>query len=199
MPTGFTYPVQEGKCSFNEFVWNCVRAFDVAYHLRDQPNAPIPLTCEPRLDYYVERLNEETERLKKFLESSEEDLRKEYEAGLVRTKNFYEQTETEREVQNSRFRAMLDKVEAWEPPTPDHEKLKTFMREQLTTSFYSAWELPSRPSFEDWKKSQIANANRMIKSWQKDIETEIKRAKFTTDYLQALNKSVPQPEHIKAK
>ena len=29
---------------------------------------------------------------------------------------------------------MFMRVEAWEPPTPEHEKLKTFMREQLEDS-----------------------------------------------------------------
>jgi len=59
MPTGYTYPVVEGKITeFSDFALSCARAFGALITMRDDPHdTPIPETFEPS-DYNAKKLAE---------------------------------------------------------------------------------------------------------------------------------------------
>jgi hypothetical protein len=136
MSTGYTYEVAEGKVTqLPEFALRCARAIGYLVEMRDMsPDAEIPERVEPRTDYYRERLQENVKELASVVswdaETAEEEARK---ANQRMLKGFLQSIRSQKDTK-ARYTNMLGQVEAWEPPTPEHEGLKEFMGEQLTSS-----------------------------------------------------------------
>ena len=121
MPTGYTADVQDGKITeFSEFALQCARAFGALIMMRDEPmGATIPDEFKPD-SYYIKALADAREELAKVRALSLAECKEE-------AKKLYEKQVQERDdrlerhrVEGARYRAMLAKVNAWQPPTPDH-------------------------------------------------------------------------------
>src|SRR6185437_5714856 len=65
MPTGYTYPVTDGKITqFNDFAMSCARAFGALISMRDDPrDAPILDEIKPDTKYYDDRIAADTKRI----------------------------------------------------------------------------------------------------------------------------------------
>jgi hypothetical protein len=87
---------------------------------------------------------------------------------------------------------MLDKVNAWTPPTPDHQGMKDFMIQQLESSMYDdKWlSVPQKTSVSEWYREELDRANRAVESARKRLDEEIQRVAERNLWVQALRESL---------
>lgn len=132
MATGYTYEVSDGTITdFDKFALTCARAFGAAIDQKE--DAPGEIKIPEFRSYHLASLHEASDELKKFKANriNKESWGKGQLANEIEELRFSVQ-KNHAEIQ--RMKNMLDKVNAWAPPTPDHQGLKDFMIQQLTDS-----------------------------------------------------------------
>lgn len=135
MPTGYTADLYEGKdVTFEEFALGCARAFGALITMRDDDSqTPIPEQFEPS-EFYANELREAQAELAEAEQRTDADwealVLKSHEENLTRISGW----KTRDAARKERYEGMLSQVEAWEPPTDEHQGLKEFMAEQLRSS-----------------------------------------------------------------
>lgn len=194
MPTGYTYPVCDGKITeFNDFALSCARAFGALIQMRDDPmDAPIPEEIKPETNYYDERIAADMKRMGDIQamtndEASAAALAAHDEAVASRRKYL-----ADKETEAGRLNAMLAKVRAWRPPTLDHAEMKKFMIEQLTMSMPGDY-CPAMPILLDgatWRQTQIDDLAKSVVRNKTEREKEIERARGRTEWVKALRTSL---------
>lgn len=195
MPTGYTADLYEGKdVSFEQFALTAARGMGAAIMQRDDAPGPIADEYEPS-DYYKKSLAKSLTKVAEFrnrthdqwvvAEKAERDEMTAHVNGAIKTAG-------ERRV---RYELMLAQVEAWVPPTPEHENFKKFMTEQLTSSIdfdcsTSYLKTPPVKSPEVFKAEQIAKAEkdaaRDAEEWEKEQERTASRNKWVRDLRESL-------------
>lgn len=198
MPTGYTAAIQEGA-SFEQFVWSCARAFGALIEMRDEPaNAPIP-TFEPS-SYNMDRLKEEEKRLLRLKKMTAEEKELAAQAECNEALKHAREREKKNADTEEKYKAILDRVKAWNPPTKDHEGMKKFMIKQIEDSIrFDCYEVeaPIRKTGEEWFEAQLKEVRGNIEYHKKAHQEEIERVKSRNEWVQALNKSVPMPAKLR--
>lgn len=200
MPTGYTADLYDGKeVDFPTFVLSCARAFGATILLRDHDLDVFPTeeNVTSASSYYETQLRNGREKLARFTSISEEELATETEqfnAEQIRSRN-------EAIAKNERIRQsytdMLERVRAWQPPSKDHEELKTFMIKQLMgaldfdcrdPSKFTEW-YPTRTP-EEHQRREIESATWSIKNSTKEIEKERERNESRVKWVRELYESL---------
>lgn len=194
MPTGYTSDLYEGEQSFPDFVLSCARAFGALITMRDEPaDAEIPDEFKPS-DYHTKEIEKAEVNLARVSawsdEEAEADARANYDEAQ-RVRREYERTCQQRV---ERYGAMLDAVEGWHPPTPEHVGLRDFMVEQLTTSIKhdsaGTWNLPTWRSGAEHRAERIEKYRKDIAYHQAEHAKEVERAASRTNWVRALRDSL---------
>ena len=191
MPTGYSAIVDEGG-SFVEYALGCARAFGACIDLRDEPrDTPIPDEFVPS-DYHLKRQQEAEDELRHVRdltdEEADEAARKEYEHDIA----FDREAASRVSLTFARYDSMRRQVEAWVPPTEEHEGMKKFMLEQLETGRpyeYTPSKIVQR-SGEDWRRDQIEHALKNIAYHAEGYAKEVERANSRTRWVRALRQSL---------
>ena len=197
MPTGYTSKLYDGKRqTFAEFTLSCARAFGALVPMRDEPaDADIPDEFQPDTQYSDRRLKESRALLVELdaLTAAEAEARAwaDYETQL----NGFAKAQAERAAMRDRYEAMLEQVEAWEPPTSDHVGLKEFMVQQLRDSIKHDTEgyeqfMPKRLEAREWVEKQRQGALRTIVYSAGEREKEIERARSRSAWVKSLRESL---------
>lgn len=195
MPTGYTCKVQSGDITeFKDFAMECARAFGALVHMRDNPqDAEIPEVIEPST-FYAKELDKATADLAALEAMDDETIRERAADANVKAEKYYHDEVARRHAERARYYAMLDKVRAWTPPTPDHEDLKRFMTEQLCTSIdFDCKYVPDRPvpkSPTEWLNKQREELKRSIERYTEENNKEIARAAERTAWIKALREAL---------
>lgn len=196
MPTGYTAKLAQGDQPFNEFIWECARAFGALVMLRDDSKAPIPDAFKPSSCYveWLEKAEAKLARLRTLtIEQAEIEAAGKYDADV----KDWDESRVEREAQRQRYETMLKTAKEWEPPTSDHVGLRDFMIEQLTSSikFDCGYERPApvRLNGRMYLHTQIAAAIKEVARDRESLEKEIERCRQRNEWLNALRASVPMP------
>jgi hypothetical protein len=194
MPTGYTYQVCDGKITeFPEFAMSCARAFGALITMREDPaDATIPEEIAPDTKYYEDRMAEDMSRMGEIQGMSMEDANtaalEAHRSALASRSKYL----SDKEAEADRINAMLAKVRLWEPPTPDHVEMKTFMIEQLIISLPGNYA-PAIPALLDgptWRQQEIDRLSDSVVRHKKEIAKEIERAKGRTAWVKALRGSL---------
>ena len=133
MPTGYTASIKDG-ISFKDFVLQCARGMGACITMRDDPSdKEIPEKFEPT-DYHQKKIKEAREELealsKLSIPQANEKAKKEYERDKERYSKYIEDANDLR----IKYKTMLIQVKDWQLPTPDHQGVKDFMIQQITSS-----------------------------------------------------------------
>lgn len=196
MPSCYTAPIKDGL-EFKDFVMLCSRAMGAMIMMRDEPmDAPIPEKFEPS-PYHAERLDEQVEELKKVgfmsLAEAEEAANKEY-AEAMDNKN---ERIARKKFLKEKYKALLEKVEAWEPPTANHVGLKEFMAGQLVESIefdcdVSSYEkmVITKKTGDEWRAEKIDKIKKEIEYSKKKHAEELKRTESRNKWLSDLRNSL---------
>jgi hypothetical protein len=136
MPSGYTHEVSTGEVAdFPTFAARCARALGPLVHMRDEPrDVPLPEPSLPDTSYYDEQIAEAQQRLADLDAMGDEEYADELEDTYREALRRHEERMAERREIRARYQAMISKVLAWTPPTPEHASLKAFMLDQLNSS-----------------------------------------------------------------
>ncbi|HZJ02733.1 MAG TPA: hypothetical protein VFE20_03470 [Thermoleophilia bacterium] len=199
MPTGYTAGVQEGEVTeFRDFALQCARAFGALVALRDEPlSSDIPDAFKPS-PYYENRVKELEVKRTRIEDATDEEIAEKVERLNEERQSDYRRRNEKAALQRSRYAAMLEKVEAWEPPTADHHSLKDFMREQLKESikFDTRISLVA-PETIDPRSYRIGRLDEIAKELERArtrMYEECDRAEGRTRWVQQLKASLPSKE-----
>lgn len=194
MPTSYTAPIGRG-IEFKDFALNCARSLSILSCLRDS-DGPIPEKLEPS-SYYIDRVNEakkELEELQKKTLAEVQDIIVQENAN--RAQSVFKET-LEKADLKKKYEAMLEKVEAWAPPTADHAYLKEFMTRQIQGSIAhdcKTWsESPKAapmPSPESWLKERMDSLAIDIGYHQKKHDEEVERVAKINKWVSELRTSL---------
>lgn len=132
MPTGYTASI-ENDIEFEDFVLGCARAFGACLHQRDE-NMNIKPTLRKEDNYYPERIEKTKIELQKLEAMKPQDQVEYGKVEIARELEFQQKFFNDKVLLKNKYDAMLDKVQAWNPPTPHHTELKGFMIKQIEDS-----------------------------------------------------------------
>lgn len=191
MPTGCTYAVQQGKITtLRDFALQCSRAFGALISMREESlDAEIPRQIEPDTAYYDSKIAASQTVLAELadmpLDEAERRARAEFD---VKTAEHAEYV-AEKATQAQRYRAMIDKVQAWEVPQSLAE-LRSFMLDQLCRSMDAdcGYE-PKPPVLLDgatWRSATHAQAMRDLEYCSEKRAESLHRAAEANAWLRDL-------------
>lgn len=204
MPTGYTSIIQESEETnsdklFRQFALQCARAFGALASMRDDKwDAEIP-------DEFVAGDYYKNEIAKHKTELAIARKRKMSEWDILAEKDYFEKTDHyNKEISKSfdlraKYQTVLDKVYAFDPPTPEHVHYKEFMIEQIKGSIdfdcgseYYTNELKSlkRLSAKEFKDQTIETIINSLKYDEENYAKEVESAKKRTAWVKALKKSL---------
>ena len=200
MPTGYTYKITEEGYQFNQYVWDCARAFSPFIHMRDEPNSA-KITMPEEFSYYQDRLDEDRLELEKYeamsLAEAEIERDIEYDKCQFDAKKYLAKMMAE----SKKFHTMHAKVLAWNPPTPAHVELRSFMLQQLeetmkydcNVGYYEKVLLEPKESVQDWLDERIGSAQRAVVRRAASAQNEKDLFAQNMKWIQDLKDSVPMP------
>lgn len=189
MPTGYTYGVQEGKVTtLEDYAKTCARAF--LWQSRDSNEQDLLklISDEKTVEYYVKSLAEAEALLFKLDALDEDGWRKLYDDEHKELKAFEDGYNARKELERNRYTEMLEKVQAWTPPTVTHHDLKKFMVEQLESSIKfdcsdTNWVSSATP-FDAWRKQKHNTAATDVIKRRADLDRQVSRQ---TDFINWVN------------
>lgn len=203
MANGYTWPVKDGSITtFRDYALTCARAFGAFIEMRDDPLDKKPERPDPpdpnARSYKKEALAEHTAERNAWLTMSENDKRAMFEQKKREAEERWWKTREEEQVEHDRYQAMLTKVDAFKPPTPDHANYADFLREQIRESMkhdcrYLEYDKPEDDphfggfeSFETWALEHRKFLDRMVSMYEEDVEEEKKRIQDRYEWAIAL-------------
>lgn len=197
MPTGYTESIEKG-ISFEKFALSCSRAFGALIHMRDESaDAPLPKKINPH-PYHQEELAKTVEKLKAVKKMTLPQIVSACKKEFTSDMEYYLKIKEEKKSLKKKYDLMLNKARKWNPPTTDHEGLKKFMIEQITSSInsdcdFSYYKLPKIQTPDQYLKKRIKALEDSIAYHKKEWEAEVSRAKERNEWLQSLLKSLKKP------
>ena len=194
MPTGYTEDIYEGKdVSFSDFALKCARAFGACIEQRDDDPNDKPKLIEKNNDdsYHIKRINE----AKKW----KKPTKVEFDAYVKKQIAYYNEKIDKQNKLKDSYQKMLDKANAWTPPTKEHEGLKKFMIEQLTGSLdfdcdndYYQRELNNikQLTYNQYVKNMRASNKRDIEYHTNELKKDNERVDNRNAWISALYESL---------
>lgn len=198
MPSGITAPIANGEMtSGKEFLLRCSRQFGALVHMRDDSLDDEIKLQEVSTGYHdnsIAQAREALHALKNLtLAEAAVAIEQEYQSELKRHK---ERLDSKAELKN-RYIEMMEKIQDWEPPTPEHENLKEFAMRQLNEGI--DWDCdtkyeqePVRMDPQDWIDRQIERYEHDIKWNKEQKEKEIERVKENNEWVLTLVDSLKE-------
>ena len=199
MPTGYTSDLYDGKdVSFRDFVLRCSRAMGAAVLLRDHDSSvvPTPENVNGGGGYYTSRLQDARTELRHWTELAGPALEAETETFNAAQRKSLADDKAKRDRIAASYRGMIQQVEEWVPPTPDHEGLKDFMLQQLRDSLKHDAE-PTDPRWyqeylpTDLRDMKIGNLTQEITRLEKSADEDVERDRSRVEWVEALYASLP--------
>jgi hypothetical protein len=201
MPTGYTSKLHDKDQSFEEVVWTCARAFGALFHMRDDGlDAPLQLHEPDTANYGARALEEEGTELERLRKLSRSDCDREAAAEYATAVDQHMKYEAEKNEVRKRYVAMLDQVQKWKAPTPDHEGLRKFMVEQLQEALRWGCNPSDPPKQIDgytWVQRKLEHVARVISVSAESAAKQESARRSRREWVDALAKSVPPPKEAK--
>lgn len=205
MPTSYTSIIHDrDDATFAEFVWTCARAFGAFIEQRDDSLNTPPVMKETPASFYDTNLHAAEASLRRFDAMSDAELMAEQESYITDARRNAEEGIRKTEALRSRYESMLAAVEAWEPPTRDHQGLKDFMRQQLDDSIafdcvdtYWRDQLTIKPmDVAQYRRERRSALVRSVERARTSLAEERNRVARRNEWKRALVESVPLPETV---
>ena len=196
MPTGYTAAIAD-DITFNDFAMQCARAMGALVMMRDEPTgAPIPERFEPS-DYHINKIAETNATILRLAgmtaDEAEQAANDAYEAAIAAQAAAIRRNDMLRE----KYDAMLEKVEAWQPPSADHDGFKKFMVEQITSSIgfdcdnsYYRNQAHTKLTGADWLAQEEAKARKDIAYHESENAKEVERTEGRNRWIKELRDSL---------
>lgn len=136
MATGYTQQLIDKNLDFKGFALVCARAMGVCIMMRDNPmDEPIPEEFKTQ-PYHRDALKKAQAAFTKLSKITSRDAQEAWGRRAIKKEIALNKKHDSKSKAEGfeRMEAMLKEVQAWEPPTKDHQPFKDFMIRQLTSS-----------------------------------------------------------------
>jgi len=197
MPSGYTADLE--NVSFSEFALRCARGFGALITMRDEAlDVPIPDRIEAS-NYFRDTLREGFEALVNVESWDASHAEIERMAAYAQAIERHEKLLSKSDTMRKCYEAMIQRVENWTPPTPDHTGLKDFMLKQLLESIkYDCFDeknlsmpkVPKAHTGQDYKHERLCIILDDIGYRAKEYREELERSRERTDWLRSLRLSL---------
>lgn len=192
MPTSYTHDLRADS-SFADFARRCAREFGAAIDQRDEPlSAPLREPEPP--DYYPAKVAEAEAEAQLLLALTPAQAADECAQANTKAADRYQAQLDKMRTTGNAYRAMLARVEAWHPPTPDHQALKGFMRDQLSESLrFDCRNDPKKPTLQtpdQWRQTRLAAVRKDLAYYTEQAHAEQQRHAERVAWIRALNASL---------
>jgi hypothetical protein len=200
MPTGYTASVATGATTTaRDYLLKCARNFGALIHMRDDASdAEIKYAVVG--EYNSKRKEEAANEIVRLTALSPAEKHREAEAAHAERVKLCADAAAKDEEQSRAYDRMIAKVNAWEPPTPEHEALKKFAVQQLIDSkefdcnraACAPDEIKnSKPeSGEAYVWRRISELSRNIEYHTRQHEDEVRRVTQANAWIAALESSL---------
>jgi len=194
MPTGYTGSITDDM-TFREFAMLCARNFGACIMMRDEPmDKEIPEEFKPS-QWHNERRELAEKEAVRLASLTDEEADAEAQADYDREVERVKKWDREKERDRKKYDRMLAMVEEWEPPTPDHQSMKRFMRQQIvdTIKFDCSpyhRDTPRRKPGGVWLSNALAKAEQDIEYHTKHQAEEDERTASRNKWLKELRASL---------
>lgn len=197
MPTGYTANLYDDEQTFEDFALGCARAFGALVFMRDDPSdAEIPEEFTAP-SYHLEAVERARQRMEELAAMTDEECEqaalKDFDAKVTADTK----SRSERTARFLRYEAMVEMVNAWHPPTSDHQELKSFMLDQLKQSIdfdtrgFDQFEAePKKLTGFQWRDEEAKRAGSDLVYRLAEHEKETQRATERTAWVRALRESL---------
>lgn len=175
------------------FVLKCARAFGALIEMRDDPlDKEVPDFIEPS-HYHLKALDQAITRRAQIMAMTRDEI---VAAADLEAKHRTESNRKSYEEEfprYQRFIEMREQVQAWVPPTPEHNNLKAFMLEQLEHDCREPKtpEACSPKTPEEWLEEEIRSCNDAVAYHSEQYDRDVQRAKERSAWIRDLKKSLP--------
>lgn len=192
MPTGYTADIKDG-IDFKTYAMNCARAFGACITLREESGGGdrIPASFEAS-DYHLKAAEKARSDLAALDAMTPAELERASASDWDNNEKMRLMRLEEKRKQREAYEAMLAKAVAWKAPTPDHENLRKFMREQIEQSInfdcdgdYDTKQA-ERLTAEAWAAGLRNKLARDVDYHEKNYADEVSRAAKRTEWVRAL-------------
>jgi len=196
MATGYTCIIEDGDgATFREYLLRCARAFGACIEQREDSLGELPKHREPT-GYYTDRIRECEAKLRELqtmtVEQADVLARAEHTAAVLS----YAKEARARVAKLRRYDAMLAEVEAWTPPTAQHQGLKDFMRSQIVDSvkFERGYDPPAPvlATGADWLTAALESERQSLGYAVQHHREEVERCTEANAWIDALMTAVPR-------
>lgn len=203
MPTGYTANIIDGKITkFEDFAKQCVRAFGVAIHMRDED---MDMEYTPRVpsDYHIKAIENLKSDISEINSSSDSDILYVEREKLLKSLEHYNKQLLEIKKNTDILNSFLNKAKNFEPPTHEHVGIKDFMIKQLSDTIdfdsntvYYDKEIENvknkldNLNANDIRKTKIESYLDSIKYHENEYDKEVSKCndsnKWVKEFLEAL-------------
>lgn len=205
MPTGYTADIYNGEpVTGKQFIITCARNFAAFIHLRDERmDAELTLPSAPDNSFYEKGLEEARHQLKMAealtIEEAEKMAEESYNSSLAHMKKVIE----DKKVILARYHKVLREVEAWTPPTEEHQNLKDFAINQIMISIGSDcnmeyWEgqlktLKKTPG-KEYREERIKYMEREVEYYERTMQDRLDSYQNKVKWIEELFEAVKDGE-----
>lgn len=134
MPTGYTYKIEEVPgYTAKQYIEHCAHNFGLLLHLRDDQSVSLPDTI-PLDTYSSEKYIQAKVAQESFIKLTLTERKQQYREWVKKTKEQNLKWKKEKEEKDSRYRAMLEKLNVWNPTSSVANNIKTFAISQIKDS-----------------------------------------------------------------
>jgi hypothetical protein len=192
VPTGHNSKLYNGEeVTFSDWLLGIARSFVMHDYGADEP-----LVEEFKLSsYYVERLAKARNRVDEVLAWSEEMAEREAQASYDQALAEWEHHQAEMRALSGRYMSMMYKIEAWEPPTEEHQALKEYAIGQLRSGLDNdcfSYDKPQKLTGEDFKHQELTEALNSSRRLEDEVESERENAERKTQWVKKLRESLAE-------
>ena len=203
MPTGYTAGILDGKITtFPQFAKICMNAFGACMHMRDEPLGSPYKKAKPS-DYYPKKIKELNQRLKFLKTASDERIIEDRKSQIEKDIQYHKKSIAKIKKSLRSFNKILDSIDKWNPPTEDHNELKSFMTKQIKeTIAFDCDDVWNKEKIESLnfelvnldansiRINQIESVMNELKRAEENLQKDIARCKSANQWVSELLKSL---------
>lgn len=196
MPTGYTAYIEDGDITTGkEFLKLCTRAVGVAIDQKDDPlSVPTKTKFEPS-QYYIDAYNEACAELRDARSVSFNDAKLRLKSKYHKKIEDYKKLAEKYSDLRNKYLKVRQEVEAWTPPTPEHDGLKKFALEQIDmcipsteriTEFINKSKEPldlSDEAITKFIEDNISQCKSSVEYYKKSMGAEYERVKEKQEWM----------------
>lgn len=196
--TGYTYRLVQENQTFKSFAMTCARAF--IPFMREAPlEAPIPESI-PMDAYYSKSYEEAKKELAKIRKLTREQQIQYGRRGLRKLIAYNKKRSAAEADERKILNDMREMVSKWNPPSPNHVRLKTFMLEQIgdpqIDEDYYLGQIADYLAYDPltYYKEALDSAKQRVQRRAEDLKQHKRNIKELNLWLKQLRKSLREKQ-----